>query len=187
MPNGAKEREEPIYLIKTTMEREDYRKFLYTATFLRNKLILPIIALISLVGSLLISAGEPWRSVLAVVLLWVVLFVLSLVAICLRVELRNKQRIKTDRTAVFGSTAILKFYPDCLVIEQPAFDSVGRADYQQFYELLESKDYYIFYLNANQATLIRKKDVADQLGFEKLLREKFAGRYKTTALGSNKR
>lgn len=171
---------EPIYLIETTMEKEDYRKFLYTATFLRNKLVIPLIALISLVGSVVISAGEPWRKLWTVLLLWGVLFVLSVAVICLRVEAKNKQRIKTDRTAAFGSKAILKFFADSLTMEQPAFASVGTMGYDQFFELLESKDYYIFYLNANQATLIRKKDVADKEGFEKFIREKFAGRYKTT-------
>ncbi len=174
---------EPIFQIETTMDKEDYRKFLYTATFLRNKLILPLVALTSLVGSIVISLGEPWWSPWSVILLWVALFILSIAVICLQVESRNKRRIKTDRTDTFGSKAILQFYAESVTIEQPSLASVGTLGYGQFYEVLQSKDYYIFYLNANQATLIRKKDVSDIVGFEKFLREKFVGRYKTTGFG----
>ena len=47
--------EEAKIIINTIMTKEDYRKFLYIATFRRNKVILPLLGLISLMGSLLIS------------------------------------------------------------------------------------------------------------------------------------
>lgn len=171
---------EPIYLIETTLEKEDYRRFLYTATFFKEKLTFPLIALMSLGGSVLISLGEPWRSVPTVLLLWAALFVLSVAGICLMVETKNRQRVKTDRSALFGSKVILKFYEDSLSVEQPAFSSSSTLGYDQFYALLESREYYIFYFNANQATLIRKKDIAKEAEFRDFLKGKFWGRYKTT-------
>ena len=47
--------DQPKIIINTTMSKEDYRKFLYIATFRRNKLILPLLGLISLVGGIIIS------------------------------------------------------------------------------------------------------------------------------------
>ena len=50
--------------------------------------------------------------------------------------------------------------------------------YEQFYALMESRDYFIFYLTANQASLIRKKDVDDLDAFREFIVQKFKGRYK---------
>ena len=46
------------------------------------------------------------------------------------------------------------------------------------YALMESRDYFIFYLTANQASLIRKKDVDDLDAFREFIVQKFKGRYK---------
>jgi len=43
---------------------------------------------------------------------------------------------------------------------------------------MESKDYFIFYLTANQASLVRKKDVDNLNAFKDFIVEKFKGRYK---------
>ena len=47
--------EEAKFIINTTMTKEDYRRSLYIATFRRNKAIIPLLVLISLVASILIS------------------------------------------------------------------------------------------------------------------------------------
>ena len=56
--------------------------------------------------------------------------------------------------------------------------SSGELRYDQIYQLLETHDYFIFYLTANQASLVRKKDVTDVAAFRTFLQEKFAGTYK---------
>lgn len=47
--------EEPKIIIKTSITEEDYRKFLYIATFKRSKFIIPFMIIISLIGGLAIS------------------------------------------------------------------------------------------------------------------------------------
>lgn len=47
--------EEPRFVVNTVMTGEDYRKFLYIATFKRNKLMLPLLGLIALAGSMIVS------------------------------------------------------------------------------------------------------------------------------------
>ena len=49
---GVNDMEQPEIVVNTTMSKEDYRKFLYIATFKRNKIIIPLLVLISLVASL---------------------------------------------------------------------------------------------------------------------------------------
>ena len=170
--------EEVKFIIKTVMEKEDYRKFLYTATFRRNKMIIPLILLISLVGGIFISFSLESFNIFTILISWVLLFILAVAVICFKVEHRNKVRIKTDNTGTFGSVNILTFYEDKIVMENESIKSKSEMKYIQFYEILESKDYFIFYLTANQASLIRKKDVEEPESFKEFLKGIFKDKYK---------
>lgn len=170
--------EQPKIIINTTMSKEDYRKFLYIATFRRNKLIIPLIGLISLVGSLIVSLDGGNLNFIKLIISWILLFILAIVVVQFKVEMRNAQRIKTDKTGTFDSINTLKFYDDRIVMENKALKSTGELKYNQFYALLESKDYFMFYLTVNQASLIRKKDVDDLNAFKEFIAGKFEGKYK---------
>ncbi len=170
--------EQPKIIINTTMSKEDYRKFLYIATFRRNKLIIPLIGLISLVGSLIVSLDGGNLNFIKLIISWILLFILAIVVVLFKVEMRNAQRIKTDKTGTFDSINTLKFYDDRSVMENKALKSTGELKYNQFYALLESKDYFMFYLTVNQASLIRKKDVDDLNAFKEFIAGKFEGKYK---------
>ena len=76
-----------------------------------------------------------------------------------KVEKKNTRRIKTDKTGTFDSINTLKFYEDRIVMENQELKSKGELKYNQFFTLMESKDYFIFYFTANQASLVRKKDI----------------------------
>lgn len=169
--------EEPGFIINTVMSKEDYRKFLYIATFKRNKWTIPMIALIALLGSMMVSLGGPFNY-LEFILYWILFFALAIIAVILKIERKNAQRIKTDKTGSFGSVNTLKFYDDKIVIENEALKSKGELRYDQFFMVMESKDYFIFYLTANQASFIRKKDLENPDAFRKFIVGKFQGKYK---------
>ncbi|MDD4377082.1 MAG: YcxB family protein [Eubacteriales bacterium] len=164
--------------IRTTMEKEDYRKFLYLATFLKNKFVIPIIALISFVGSLMLNWDSEDLDWTLILLYWLGFFIIAVSVICFKLERRNKQRIKTDKTGAFGSENVLKFYEDKVIMENTILKSTGELKYEQFFSLLESKNYFIFYLTANQASLLRKKDIQSLDMFKKFILDKFKGKYK---------
>ncbi|MGB3959719.1 MAG: YcxB family protein [bacterium] len=171
--------EQPKIIINTTMTKEDYRKFLYFATFRRNKVIIPLLGLISLVGSLVVSWDSGDVDFIKLIISWPLLFVLAIAVVIFKVERKNALRIKTDKTGTFDSVNTLKFYDDRIVIENKALKSTGELKYSQFYALIESKDYFIFYLTLNQAALIRKKDIDNVSAFKKFLVEKFGDTYKS--------
>lgn len=164
--------------IRTTMEKEDYRKFLYLATFLKNKFVIPIIALISFVGSLMLNWDSEDLDWTLILIFWLGFFIIAVSVICFKLERRNKQRIKTDKTGAFGSENVLKFYEDKVIMENTILKSTGELKYEQFFSLLESKNYFIFYLTANQASLLRKKDIQSLDMFKKFILDKFKGKYK---------
>ncbi|HHX63175.1 MAG TPA: YcxB family protein [Epulopiscium sp.] len=160
------------------MEKSDYRKFLYLATFCRNKITIPIIAIIALVGSLLLNWSLYQLNLTAIILYWLFFFALALGTVCFKVERKNKVRIKTDLTGTFDSLNILTFYEDKVVMENDLLKSTAELKYNQFFSVLESKDYFIFYLTANQASLIRKKDVDSFDEFKQFLMNIFKDSYK---------
>ncbi|HHY82582.1 MAG TPA: YcxB family protein [Clostridiales bacterium] len=132
-------------------------------------------------GSLFINLNSTEINWLWLTITWILLFALSVVAICLKVEIKNKQRISTDKTGTFGTVNTLEFYDDKVVIRNESLNSTGELKYSQFYELLESSDYFIFYLNMNQASLIRKMDVDNIEDFKLFIKSKFANNYKCMA------
>ena len=170
--------EQPKIIINTTMSKEDFRKFLYIATFKRNKFVIPIVGFISLLGSIVITFDNGGFNSIKLIISWILLFALAIVAVIFKVEKKNAQRIKTDKTGTFDSISNLKFYEDRIVMENEELKSKGELKYNQFFALMESKDYFIFYLTANQASLVRKKDVDDLNAFKDFIVEKFKGRYK---------
>lgn len=170
--------ENPKIIINTNMSKEDYRKFLYIATFRRNKFVLPIIILIALIGSMIINFNNGSFNLPRLIIGWALLFVLVIVIILFKIERRNKQRIKTDKTGAFDSINTLKFYDDRIVMENRSLKSIGELKYSQFFSVMESKDYFIFYFTVNQASLIRKKDVDNINEFKEFIIGKFQNKYK---------
>lgn len=168
--------EKVVFEIKTMMEKEDYRKFLYIATFRRKPIILPMIGLFAfLVAWLQGGLGEHF-SMFRILLLWMFLFAIGVGTVCFRVERRNKDRIKTDQTGTFGSETILTFYEDSLKMVTPNVEGTSTLQYHQFYQVLESKDYFIFYFSKNLASLLRKKDMEDIDDFREFIKQKISRR-----------
>lgn len=174
--NGSTE--VPKIIINTTMSKEDYKKFLYIATFKRNKFTIPILLLMAMIGGLFIAYGNGYFSIIIFVISWILLFVFSIMIILFQIQRKNAKRVKTDKTGAFDSVNTLKFYNDKIVMENQSVKSTGELAYEKFYTLMESKDYFIFYFTANQASLIRKKDIDDIREFREFILDKFEGRYK---------
>ncbi|HHU78504.1 MAG TPA: YcxB family protein [Clostridiales bacterium] len=122
---------------------------------------------------MIVSLDSGGINFIMLIISWILLFALAVIVVILKIEKRNSQRIKTDKTGAFDSINTLKFFDDRIVMENKALKSTGELKYSQFYRLMESKDYFIFYITANQASLVRKKDVDDPDAFRKFIVEKF--------------
>lgn len=134
------------YLISTTMEKEDYRKFLYLATFFRNKIVIPMIAGIAFLGSLFINWKMQYFNWGAIVVSWLFLFALAIATVCFKVERKNKQRVNSDKTGTFGSVNVLKFYDDRVTMENDSLKSTGELKYTQFF-LCNGKQRLFYFLS----------------------------------------
>ena len=103
---------------------------------------------------------------------------MSVAYISLRIEWNSAKRVKTDKTGTFDTANTLKFYDDRIVMENDSIKSTAELKYDQFYTVLESKDYFIFYFTINQASLIRKKDMDNPDAFRDFIANKFNGKFR---------
>ena len=109
---------------------------------------------------------------------WVSLFVIAIGTTLFKVERKNAKRIQSDHTGTIDSLNTLKFFSDKVFMENKAVKSTGELKYNQFYAVLESKDYFIFYFTAYQASLIRKKDVDNLNDLTEYLINIFGNKYR---------
>jgi len=144
------------------VKKEYYYKSLYIATFLKNKIIIPFIFFISALMSAFLVYSKDEINVINFFLFWISLVVCVFLVLIFKVERKNKQRIKTDKTGVFNSEETLDFYEDFLIIKSTVFEGESKIKYSQFYQVLKLRDYFINYFNMNQASLIRKKDISEE-------------------------
>jgi hypothetical protein len=171
-------KEDALFLFTTKMEKEDYRKFLYTATFRKNPAVIWILSGICLLGAIFLQISAGQIKILSLLLQWCMLMAVAVGVICFQVERKNKSRIRTDKTGTFEQETVLYFYPQCLKTEVPAIKGTHTLEYHQFFQVLESKDYFMFYYSKNLASLLRKKDMEEIDGFREFLKEKFGARYR---------
>jgi hypothetical protein len=148
-----------LFSIETRMEGKDYRKFLYIATFFRKKMVIPMILLLSGAMAYLLSISENGFSISAFLVFWLVLLLVGIASTAFQIERKNKVRIKTDKTGTFGAVNELLFFENEFEVNSEVLKSQSTIEYEKIYQVLESKDYFIVYFNANQAAIVRKEDM----------------------------
>lgn len=172
---------EARFTIDSSMSKEDYRIFLYTSIFRKSRVRIIILLLTCLLASFVISYDDAFNTMVFLIAMFLfVVFIFS--AIVFNIERRYSQRIKTDKTGIFNNTHKLIFFEDKLVTESISPKSQGELKYEQFYELIETNDYWYFYMTINQASLLSKRNIRENSynveEFGEFIREKFKDRYK---------
>jgi hypothetical protein len=170
--------EEPKIIINAKMEKEDYKKFLYTATFKRNKFTIPILVLMAMVAGLFIGYEKGEFSLIRFLFSWLVLLIVSIFIVVFQIRRKNEKGVKADNTAGFDNLYTLKFYNEKLVVENQSLKSRAEISYDKIFSLLESKDLFILYFTKSQASAIMKRDIDDLGEFKEFIIDKFKDKYK---------
>ncbi len=158
---GSAGQEAPVLTVTTQMERKDYRRFLYLATFCRNRIIIPLLFIVSAIGALAVSyseGGVHWSGFIGA---FGIYCVLCFGAVALMVEFRNRQHAKAEGGS-FGQKQVYEFYGDRLVTYADSTPERAALRYEQMYRVLESRRYLVFYCMANLAFLLRREDVTGE-------------------------
>lgn len=147
------------YKFTTTMEREDYRNFLYLITFKRNHsvwlLILFLTVLLSVSISLFTGGIKPLN--LLIIAFFMLLVIVS--ALCIRLESKVKKKYKKTKETQLKKEQTVKLYETEIEATNRSREGTTTSTYDNFYEIWETKDYFFFYFTKDSCSLIRKKDI----------------------------
>ena len=163
-----------LFTIKTSINKKDYSRFLYIVTFLRKKFTIPAIIIITALMAGFVSYNNRIFELKSFLIYWLIF------AIVVKIEFQSREREKADKAGVLKSIETLEFFDDILVIKSTAFKGKSKIKYYKFYEVIETKNYFIIYFNRRQASIIRKIDLEDSLVDElrNLLTGKIGNKYK---------
>lgn len=150
------------YEIHTTMEREDFRNFLYLITFRKNTSVLVAILLMSLFLSFFVSFFTGGFQIGNFLIITFFMFLVTSSALCLRLEskvkkkysISNEKNLKKDQTVILTDTLI--------EATNRSSDGSTTVSYEQFHELWETKQYLFFYFTKDLCSFIRKRDIAEE-------------------------
>lgn len=174
--------ESPRFSVGTRLEEKDMHKFLFQATFFGNKKMLPMLAGLSLMIAALFSMSKGYLTAWSLLTNWAGYFTLMVLLLVIQVELRNSQRKRMDKSGAMGSLTQMSFYEERMAMQNETLHSQGEVLYSQLSRICESPEYIVFYLQQNQATVLRKKDLAspeEAQSLSSFLKEKVGGRYTT--------
>ena len=152
-----------LFTVETTMEKNDYHKFLYISTLLKSKIMILFFLFLTAFLSGEIAYNESTFDSKVFFVFWIILIMVLIVVIIFKIEVKFRQIMKTDKTGIFNLPEILDFYTDFLIVKSKVFEGEIKVKYTQIYKVFETNNYFITYFNATQATLIRKKDMKSEV------------------------
>ncbi|MDF2654727.1 MAG: rane associated protein [Bacillota bacterium] len=169
-----------LFTVNTIMESKDYKKFSYLTIFKNKRKTFSFMVLLAAVGAFfavmsLEKYDLPWF-----LGIWAILIATAFVAIILRVEYKNLNRMNQVRAGLTDPRQKITFYDRYLIAESNSARGSNKFNYDRLYQTWETRDYYIIYANANSASLIRKIDINEEYRteFHEFIREKLGDRYK---------
>lgn len=157
-----------LYQINTTMEREDYRNFLYLITFGKNPSILLAILTMSCFLSLFISFFTNGFQIKNFLIITFFMFLVTISTLCMRLEskvrkkygIANKENLKKEQTVIL--------FDNSIEATNRSNNGTTVVSYEDFYEIWETKNYLFFYFSKDLCSLIRKQDI-DKVQSEEIL------------------
>lgn len=170
-----------LFAIKSSMDNKDYHKFLYIATFIRKKFMIPTIVVVTFLMAAFVSYSNNIFQIKSFFIYWIILLIITLFAIIIKLEFQNRERAKKDEDGVFKATETLEFFENEVTIKSTAFKGKSKIKYYKIYEVLETKNYFIIYFNRKQASIIKKSNLDEKTlsSLKDLLCDKIGNKYKS--------
>ena len=169
-----------LYEVTTIMEKDDRRKFLYLTTFRKKSITIPLIFLIAAVCSFFTVYMNGNFNFMKFLSIWLILIIIAFGAICFKIELKSKKGINIQKTGNYRSQQTITFYENYIIATNKSAKGTYKIKYDKFYQIQETKNYFIIYNSANSASLVRKKDidVESQYEIKDFLHRKLGKRFK---------
>ncbi|MET3617777.1 hypothetical protein ABID14_001411 [Peptoniphilus olsenii] len=143
-----------------------------------NKLTIPIILFISLIGAVFIGYNGGIFDIFRFFISWASLFILTILVIMIQIKHKNSQIFKANKLNDKENINTFNFYENELVFRNNATKTDFKISYDKIYYLVENKDFFIFYFNKNQTSFLNKRDIEDINKFKNFICPKFKNNYK---------
>ena len=167
-----------LFTVTTKMERADYKKFLYFASFQKSPSSILIILAFSLGGALFGAYYGEMFTVAKVLIFWVLISGLAFTAVCFRIEQKISQREYQEKRDAFNIVDHLEFHDKYIRIEESGRKDAVKVDYDKFKKVIEAKEYFYLYHSEKNASMIRKEDVDPAVDLRGFFSRKFGARFK---------
>ncbi len=153
--------ETPIYEITTTMEKDDYRNFLFLTTFQTPDSIISLLIISILLGAVTsVVTGFSLSSLFFSTLFFFLIFFVLLYA---KLEKNVKATYPLDQPANIETKQTILFYNTYLTSTNRTDANVTTAAYDTIYKIKEDDSYIILFLTKELASVIRKKDLDNEI------------------------
>ncbi|MSS64803.1 YcxB family protein [Velocimicrobium porci] len=147
------------YQINTTMEREDYRNFLYLITFRKNPSVLLAILLMSFILSFFVSFFTNGFQIKNFLIITFFMFLVTISTLCLRLESKVKKKYSISNQQNLKKEQTITLFSDSIEATNRNSDGTTIISYNDFYEIWETRNYLFFYFSKDLCSLIRKQDI----------------------------
>lgn len=164
------------FVVRTSMELDDYKKFLFIDKFQREKVI--IYAVISIFVSLIVNYINKTMNATSFIKYFAIFFLVFMLVRLLKIWSTYQGIKKMQRLNQLGYTNIFSFKEQDLTIQNSKIDGSTNIKYKDIGFVKETKDFILLYVTPKQCSAIRKKDVTDINAFIEFLTEKFAENFK---------
>ncbi|PAB61156.1 YcxB family protein [Anaeromicrobium sediminis] len=148
-----------LFSVETTIEKRDYRKCMYSYAFILTKFKLYLI-IAPILASVVINYILETDSIKYFIFNVIVVFILIVIAVSLKLEYQINRLIKTDK--FWNATRKLDFYKDYLIKSISVIEGYSKIKYEQYYKVIEMKEYFLCFYNIQLVLIIRKKDMESE-------------------------
>lgn len=169
------------FTVRTAMGKEDYRKFLRFSVFRKNRFFMPGLAIFALILSFLANYDPAGLSLVSIFICWLIFMAVAFLILHFKIERMIKRRISSDKLGTFDTYSTLTFMENSFTTENSVINSTAEILYEKLFSVLETKEYFFFYLNASQASIICKRDFDSPdhcTAFSEFLKQVLGDRYK---------
>ena len=150
-----------IFEVTTTMEKEDYRNFLFLTTFQTPDSIISLFIISIILGAIAnVIIGFSMSKLFFCSLFFFLVFFVLLYA---KLEKNVKATYPLDQPAVIEINQTIRFYDSHLTATNRTDANTTTTSYDNIYKIKENDSYIILFLTKELASVIRKKDLDKEL------------------------
>lgn len=146
---------EPLYCITTTLQKADFRSYLYWLSLVRTCAGLVKIISFSVVLALIFTIALFPGSYLFFIAAFFALLILYTIVFVLTIELQLLRNNKLPNPLPIGKSRTYCFYEDGIGIE----GKEKRMAYEKFTSYIETKTFFALYYRQETLLLIKKVDI----------------------------